>query len=354
MNNYKLQQGLDALDRIKLLMEYDMSKTLTENELLLEQPDEKFDTRYNKEILRQYNKKSVGGGDAINYLKTQGLVWFFDKLREFLFSIEGIALDVFLNVSLPALGKAISVTVYGALLSWELYQLYEQGFGFTTVTNVIFAALGVIFPVLAKSTKVEIGAAKSFSALKPATRLLFKEILDKITKGMSSILKYVNEGVIFIEKYFGPQNFLKNIAKSIGEKLKQVIEWVNKNLVGQGGKLNSTRLAVASSKALHSAVVFKGIEKSLHGAIETDIGKKLIQKAQQFLGSDKKISQEQCMWFSILMFNPNLENSKNVTYYRQDSNGDLRFNIDSKIYILRVGNTKDPNSPNFMKLEIWK
>ena len=60
MNIYKLQEGLDALDRIKLLMEYDMSKTLTENKekTLSEQPDEKFDTPYNKELIKKYNKKT--------------------------------------------------------------------------------------------------------------------------------------------------------------------------------------------------------------------------------------------------------------------------------------------------------
>jgi len=41
MNNKKLQEGLEALNRIKLLMEYDMSKTLTEN--IYEQDDEQKD-----------------------------------------------------------------------------------------------------------------------------------------------------------------------------------------------------------------------------------------------------------------------------------------------------------------------
>ena len=40
MKNYTLEEGLDSLNRIKLLMEYSLSKTASENALsLLEQPD---------------------------------------------------------------------------------------------------------------------------------------------------------------------------------------------------------------------------------------------------------------------------------------------------------------------------
>jgi len=39
-NQNKIQEGLDALDRIKLLMGYDMSKTLTENKIIFEQTDD--------------------------------------------------------------------------------------------------------------------------------------------------------------------------------------------------------------------------------------------------------------------------------------------------------------------------
>jgi hypothetical protein len=56
MSDYKLQEGLDALDRIKLLMEYDMSKSFSENKSLIEQ-DEKFETQYNKDLLNAGEKE---------------------------------------------------------------------------------------------------------------------------------------------------------------------------------------------------------------------------------------------------------------------------------------------------------
>lgn len=100
MNIYKLQEGLDALDRIKLLMEYDMSKTLTENKLLSEQPDEKLDTRYNKELLRQYNKKSETTTTTTTtppptyeeVIKKRGVPWGFepDEYPEYLKKVQEI------------------------------------------------------------------------------------------------------------------------------------------------------------------------------------------------------------------------------------------------------------------------
>jgi len=59
MNNKKLQEGINALNRIKLLMEYDMSKTLTEN--IYEQDDEQQDAedlkKGGKVEVDDYNKK---------------------------------------------------------------------------------------------------------------------------------------------------------------------------------------------------------------------------------------------------------------------------------------------------------
>jgi hypothetical protein len=36
-NKYTIQEGLESLDRIRLMMGYDMSKSLTENKTILEQ-----------------------------------------------------------------------------------------------------------------------------------------------------------------------------------------------------------------------------------------------------------------------------------------------------------------------------
>lgn len=59
MDNVKLQEGLDSLNRIKLLMGYDMSKTLTEN--IDEQDDEQQDVedikKGGKAEIDDYNKK---------------------------------------------------------------------------------------------------------------------------------------------------------------------------------------------------------------------------------------------------------------------------------------------------------
>jgi len=96
MDNIKLQEGLEVINRIKLMMGYDMSKTLTENELLSEQPDEKLDTRYNKELLKQYNKKSVVPltpyEQYVEEIKKRGVPWGFEpnEYPEYLKKVQEI------------------------------------------------------------------------------------------------------------------------------------------------------------------------------------------------------------------------------------------------------------------------
>ena len=55
---YTLTEGNDALNRALLMMRYDLGKTLNEN-VISEQPDEKFDTPYNKELMRKKLKCDV-------------------------------------------------------------------------------------------------------------------------------------------------------------------------------------------------------------------------------------------------------------------------------------------------------
>ena len=55
---YTLTEGNDALNRVLLMMRYDLGKTLDEN-VILEQPEEKSDTPYNKDLMRKYNKPST-------------------------------------------------------------------------------------------------------------------------------------------------------------------------------------------------------------------------------------------------------------------------------------------------------
>jgi len=353
---YTLNEGYESLERIKLMMIYDLNKTLKENineqtafEMSL---DRQFSTPEGASKYISSQKEMVKDfANVVNYLRKQGLVWFFDKLREFCFSVEGIALDVFLNVSFPALGKVVSVSVYGALLLWELYQLYEQGTSFTTVMNVVFAALGVIFPAMSKSLKVEIGAAKGFKFLSAKTQSTIKNVLDFINNGMKSITKFASEGLTFVEKYMGAQPSLKRIVSSLESKIKSVGEWINKNMVGGQQKVTTTRLAVATSKSLGSVITFKFLEGGIEIFSKSTFGKNMLEKGIEKFGS--KLKKEELIKSIFILNNPQLSNTKNWTFYRPDRNGDRRINIDSKIYIITKEN-QDPDSTNFGKLEIWK
>jgi hypothetical protein len=53
-NKYTINEGNDTLKRVRLMMQYQLGKTLNENiEVISEQPDSKFDTPETKSILRK-------------------------------------------------------------------------------------------------------------------------------------------------------------------------------------------------------------------------------------------------------------------------------------------------------------
>jgi hypothetical protein len=126
---YTLTEGNDALNRVLLMMNYDMGKTLSEN-VILEQPEEKFDTPYNKSLMRKYNKPS----DSMSFDE------FMEKFRETLTSTGMVALEAFLTST--GIGSVAVITAYSSLLIYDLYKGIVKGeWGWL---NIIFDIISVI------------------------------------------------------------------------------------------------------------------------------------------------------------------------------------------------------------------
>jgi hypothetical protein len=70
-NNYKLQEGLDSVNRIKLLMGYDMSKTLTENKenVLIEQSVTQLSQDITKKLINSLSQINDDEEEAFNQIK---------------------------------------------------------------------------------------------------------------------------------------------------------------------------------------------------------------------------------------------------------------------------------------------
>ena len=112
---YTLTEGNDALNRVLLMMRYDLGKTLNEN-VISEQPDEKFDTPYNKELMRKYNKPST-----VNMTFDE----FMEQYRENLFSIPGMAIEAFLTAT--EFGAVPVVAAWGFLLWYDVKKGIDTG-----------------------------------------------------------------------------------------------------------------------------------------------------------------------------------------------------------------------------------
>ena len=116
-STYTLTEGNDALNRVLLMMNYDMGKTLSEN-VISEQPDEKFDTPYNKALMRKYNSVKIDAPTLSEWLL---------EVREFFFSPEGAALQVGLSIAGAEIGLPIAFLILdGAIIINDAYMMVRD------------------------------------------------------------------------------------------------------------------------------------------------------------------------------------------------------------------------------------
>jgi hypothetical protein len=116
-STYTLTEGNDALNRVLLMMRYDMGKTLSEN-VILEQPDEKFDTPYTKELMKKYNSVKIDAPTLSEWLL---------EVREFLFTPFGASLQVGLSIAGAEVGAPILFLILdGAIIINDAYMMVRD------------------------------------------------------------------------------------------------------------------------------------------------------------------------------------------------------------------------------------
>jgi hypothetical protein len=192
---YTLTEGNESLNRVLLMMRYDLGKTLSEN-IVLEQPDSKFDTPQTREFMRKHKPA-----------KTMTLDEFMEDFRETLTHPAMVGLEVFLLSS--GIGIPAVVASYSALLVYDIYK---------GVTKGEWGWFDIVFEVLAI---VSSGAlTQPLKPLLNAARKLKLNTLDKVltylskTKYWPKIKGFLNSGI----------NMLKSLSSNIGKFFKWISE----------------------------------------------------------------------------------------------------------------------------------
>ena len=290
--------------------------------------------------------------DVGKYLWTQGLPWFFDKLREFCYSPIGVGLDVALTVALPAAGKVIMSVVWGALLIWEVKELIDKGPSFETIMNVIFAAIGVLVPALSKAGRLAIGTSKSLGALPKASRGIITKILNTGKGMIGKIISVAEKGAVWLASLFGSRakSWMSGVLSSLKSSLTKSFNSVGKKMVGGRRTVSTTRIAAGLSQGLKAGLIFLGIDMALSKFLETETGKNLIKKIQKLFGytdeqmSDKEFILEGTKKY-IILDNPNLN-------IKDSDKIEVDFDEENKIMVVTINGVKYKNkndlSQNFI------
>jgi len=279
---YTLTEGNDALNRVLLMMRYDLGKTLDEN-VILEQSDSRFETQYNKDLMKKYNLPS----------KTMTLDEFMEDFRESLTNPFMIGLEVALTST--GVGVTAVVAAYTALLTYDVYKGVTKGeWGWL---DIIFDVLGIVSsgvlsstirPIIqgAKGLKLNslgkvleyLSKTKIWTKIKPALEGGIA-LLKNISKGIWKTLAWISEKTGFKQlKVAG--NKVETTIHLLIDKIEQFLKNSAKKTVKflEPGAKVGTKKAVTRGTVASGGVygVSKGIEKG--GEMYTNYQTKKLEK----------------------------------------------------------------------------
>jgi len=193
---YTLTEGNDALNRVLLMMQYELGKTLNEN-VVLEQPESRFETQYNKDLMKKYDKPS----------KTMTLDEFMEDYREALTHPVMVGLEVALTST--GVGVGAVVATYTALLAYDVYKgVVEKDWDWL---NIVFDVLGIVSSgVLSATLRPIMKGAQGFKFKN------FREVLTYLTKTNKwyEIKPYLETGF--------------SILKSVSKGIEKALLWISK------------------------------------------------------------------------------------------------------------------------------
>jgi hypothetical protein len=272
---YTLTEGNDALNRVLLMMRYDLGKTLDEN-IVLEQPEEKFDTPYNKALMRKYQPKA----------KEMTVESFFEGFRDALYSPGGIAIETFLTST--GLGSVGVISSYITLLIYDIYLSISNND--TNWLNIIFDLLGILTSGALSGLLAPIfkGVGKGFTTIEGALMALknskywgkISPVLLKIGDSIGMITSKISEMIKWIVESLGPKvpsfiktgankiiSFLKDIPQNILNFFKKIGTKTG-NVLKKMAKPGQATLKQGVKHGVTAGVVAKGIETGVHKGTE--------------------------------------------------------------------------------------
>ena len=225
MKNYTLEEGLDSLDRIKLLMEYSLSKTASENVLSLSEQENELamDRRlgierrnmqalgYNPSSssdMRKY-RESIGAGGIEAATISEGLL----KAREFFFTPSGMTIQIVLSI----VGAPIGLPVVFSILDVAIF------------INDFSIMIKNWKPYAENSTSLMISDIKSYEQNwfihhwnnNHGFQLVIEDLLILITGG---VFKLVGLGAKHAYKIFVNRTAAKGVSKVAGEASAKLVE----------------------------------------------------------------------------------------------------------------------------------
>ncbi len=250
---YTLTEGNDALNRVLLMMRYELGKTLDEN-VISEQPDEKFDTPYNKELMRKYNLPA----------KTMTLDEFMEGYRDTLTHPVMVGLEVALTST--GVGVGAVVAAYTALLAYDVYKgVVKKDWDWL---NIVFDVLGIV----------------SSGVISGTLRPIMKGAQGLKLNSLGKVLTYLSKTKIWSKikpLLEGGITVLKSISKGIWKSL----EWISR-------KTGFRQLKTAG----------KSVETNIHNIIYSieEFLKSSVKKTVKFLEPGAKSTLKQAVSRGII------------------------------------------------------
>jgi hypothetical protein len=250
---------------------------------------------------------------ATDWLASKGVGWFFENLRKALFSWGGAAVQTFLATSTLGVGNIVLVTVWGAMLAWDLLQGVKGNWDWVNIIidlvgvvttgpgakiiGGIFQKLGLIGSKLPLS-----GIMQKLSTSGSSTVKWFSSILSKIVSGLSQIGNYMLQGVSWLSKKIGIKSLdkvtnqltstLKNATNDILKSSKSLTGTIGQGLSKSGSKIGQAltsrtgQVATAAGLTATANTAFGADNRALGGAFSNDDEMIVNQLASSNVGYD--------------------------------------------------------------------
>jgi hypothetical protein len=251
MSQIILNEGLNSLNRIKLMMKYDLSKTYSENSTII------------SEQVMAPGMNDYLAKNPIKPLKGMSVDEFMEGFREKLYSPGGIAVEAFLTSF--GFTAPLVITSYAAMLAYDIHKGIQTGD--YAWLDIIFDVLGVltsgtlsgVLSGIMKSAKGIKGVDKALLYLKNSK--VWEKILPYIKDiGISTIIieKRIQDGIKFLVEKFGKTWLGQGLTK-INSAIKTVLDTIQKTVSILVSKVAPKRVAVKAGQSARTGVHAAGV-----------------------------------------------------------------------------------------------